>query len=97
MGTTRMDADKMRRALGKAVNPFGTTSFVVGRVQAIVMVNGEEQHFDIDGLVIEAVHRDQASARSTDMSGATVSQVGRTPPAGRGKLRMIAVDGVTLQ
>jgi hypothetical protein len=86
MGTTRLDADKMRRMLASAVNPFGVVKdFAVGRVQAIVMVNGEEQLFDIDGLVLQAVPRIEASQASADRSGEFV----RTPPRGRGKLRLV--------
>lgn len=90
MGTTRLDADKMRRILASCVNPFGIVKdFKVGRVQAIVVVNGEEQLFDIDGLVLQAVPRFQAPSAET--WGGT-----RTPPAGQGKIRLAASEGVAL-
>jgi hypothetical protein len=93
MGTTRLEGDKMRSLLAGSVNPYGIVKdFEVGTVQGIVTINGKEELFEIEGLVLTAIPRvNGASARSVDRSGETV----RTPPAGRGKLRLACVDGVS--
>ena len=88
MGTTKLDGDKMRSLLAGAVNPFGIVKdFKVGTVQGIVTVNGKEELFEIEGLVLQAIPKSHPSPTNSDTAV-------RTPPAGRGKIRLAAVNGV---
>ncbi len=82
MGTTRLEGDKLNSTLLKAVAPYGLSAgLAIGSLRGVVRVNGREELFEIEALEITAVPAAEQSPART------------SPPAGLGKIRLVASNG----